>query len=664
MKRISNRGIFFLMILLAVGFSVVTVRTIINGGAIIGVSDDFEVIFSKANTDNYESSVMNDGSTITFSTKNLTEVGDKVSLYYYVLNNSKSYDANVSVSCDVQSTVDGVDYSNYFTIEYDGFKPSETVFIASQESHPGIITITLKKAITDSVSIPFTVTLDASAGERETFGTYHNRTAAEFITSLAESGLSQLATDDPDGNVRYIGANPNNYIQFGGVNWRIIGVFDGRLKIIREEPIGYYSIDSSESSVNNGWGVNEWSQADLMAELNTDFLNKDYSLISDWYDGSDNQKESTFYHSYGLSPAELDYVDDVTWYLGSPNVYDGVVNGNTSGAFNSAEHAYNTERGTTTGLVCPNGDSMCDTVERTTTWYGKVGLMYPSDVMYSSSGYSEYNMTRNDCLNQWAYACSYNSWLTDGTTQWTMTPIAYTNMGYAFGSYYASWSIDGAYRDNAVRPVVYLNPLTSIADSYYGYGTQNYPYVLNYADKDYQFCDMENETCDFDTIGSGISIGDEQFFVIGKQDETHVNLLARYGLSVGNGFTGDIVKQDKSAKGLKAGTTTAIGGNVYDSEAAFQQYDEYMSALGVNTTSRTISNSELESLGCQQYTCQNAPLWVRNMSYYVGEKSCYERYGYEYCSYNYFIEGTYYGTSSNYWGMQNPAIRPVITIEI
>src|SRR5699024_10361697 len=52
---------------------------------------------------------------------------------------------------------------------------------------------------------------------------------------------------------RYIGADPNNYVEFNNEIWRIIGVFtvdDGtgkmeeRLKIIRNESIGNYSWDN------------------------------------------------------------------------------------------------------------------------------------------------------------------------------------------------------------------------------------------------------------------------------------------------------------------------------------------------------------------------------------------------------------------------------------
>ena len=62
-----------------------------------------------------------------------------------------------------------------------------------------------------------------------------------------------MNNDDPDGNVRYMGADPNNYVLFNNELWRIIGVFDvastyggpteKRLKIIRNESIGnYYGI--------------------------------------------------------------------------------------------------------------------------------------------------------------------------------------------------------------------------------------------------------------------------------------------------------------------------------------------------------------------------------------------------------------------------------------
>ena len=36
----------------------------------------------------------------------------------------------------------------------------------------------------------------------------------EKITTLASTDTTNFATDDPDNNIRYIGANPNNYVYF------------------------------------------------------------------------------------------------------------------------------------------------------------------------------------------------------------------------------------------------------------------------------------------------------------------------------------------------------------------------------------------------------------------------------------------------------------------
>ena len=66
---------------------------------------------------------------------------------------------------------------------------------------------------------------------------------------------SEIIEDETnDNNLRFIGADPKNYVWFNDELWRIIGVMnnidDGtgkketRLKIIRNEPIGNYSWDN------------------------------------------------------------------------------------------------------------------------------------------------------------------------------------------------------------------------------------------------------------------------------------------------------------------------------------------------------------------------------------------------------------------------------------
>ena len=77
--------------------------------------------------------------------------------------------------------------------------------------------------------------------------------------SLMNDRLGGTTTDLDGGNIRYYGASPNNYIYFNCSDysnqtsstcetWRIIGVFDGKLKIMRNETIGNYSWDNKNTS--------------------------------------------------------------------------------------------------------------------------------------------------------------------------------------------------------------------------------------------------------------------------------------------------------------------------------------------------------------------------------------------------------------------------------
>ena len=61
------------------------------------------------------------------------------------------------------------------------------------------------------------------------------------------------------GNIRYYGASHNNYIYFNCSDynnqtsdtcelWRIIGVFNNQVKIMRNESIGAYSWDTSSNA--------------------------------------------------------------------------------------------------------------------------------------------------------------------------------------------------------------------------------------------------------------------------------------------------------------------------------------------------------------------------------------------------------------------------------
>jgi len=60
--------------------------------------------------------------------------------------------------------------------------------------------------------------------------TSSSRNIVKYITNLAKTDTTNLAYDDTaDKNLRYIGSNPNNYVEFNGELWRIIGVMNNAI---------------------------------------------------------------------------------------------------------------------------------------------------------------------------------------------------------------------------------------------------------------------------------------------------------------------------------------------------------------------------------------------------------------------------------------------------
>ncbi len=340
-------------------------------------------------------------------------------------------------------------------------------------------------------------------------------TATETITNLA-SGADSSSTDvytvpdktsdsctytlaydgTSDNNLRYVGSNPCNYVKVDNEIWRIIGVMnnidDGtgkketRIKLIRNESIGTYSWDSSESSVNDGYGVNEWSQADLMKLLNPGYESESvggslyYNNSSgNCYSGENNATTACDFTTTGLKTNLKNLVGNTLWNTGTngTNSYESASNG-------LASHFYSYERSSNNGKICTSGTHCNDTVTRTTTWNGKIGLMYPSDYGYATSGGSTSN--RTSCLNKELYNwdgasdCKNNDWLYNSNNwQWTVSPDANSSdASYVFHVSHGDGYVNDYYYANyagLVRPSVYLISKTSILG---GEGTLENPYEI------------------------------------------------------------------------------------------------------------------------------------------------------------------------------------------
>ena len=253
--------------------------------------------------------------------------------------------------------------------------------------------------------------------------------------------FSHPATEQTEAltDYRYIGSDPNNYVTFNDETWRIIGVFsvdDGtgnveeRLKLIRDESIGNMEWDSNYT--------NDWPNATLNTNLN-----------------------SGDYWTNSLSEDAKNMVGDAVWYLGGTSSYQSASNGLTS-------HWYSYERGTTVYSG------------RSTSWTGKVGLMYPSDYGYATSGGT--TTDRNACLNKELYNwdsvsdCYNNDWIFNSAYQWTITPRASSYSSYVFDLGSAGYVTSNTARKTyGVRPVVFLKSNIKIID---GDGSSSNPYIL------------------------------------------------------------------------------------------------------------------------------------------------------------------------------------------
>ena len=313
-------------------------------------------------------------------------------------------------------------------------------------------------------------------------------TAVEYITTLAQTDTTNLAVDEA-GNTRYIGSNPNNYVSVDGDIWRIIGVMknvdDGsgnkedRVKIIRSTSIGNYSWDTSESSINSGYGVNEWSQADLMKLLNPGYESESVGGSLYWnnqsgncYYGSGNSTTSCNFTSTGIKEKLKNMLGNAVWNTGASTTSSQI-----------ASKWYTEERGTRNGKICTSGNYCNDTVKRTTTWTGKVGLMYPSDYGYATSGGS--TTDRATCLNtnlyNWGSSvsdCKNNDWLFNNSYQWTISPYAYSSNADRVFCVRSGGHVNGtaAYYAYGVRPVGYLLSNVGVQS---GDGSLGNPFILS-----------------------------------------------------------------------------------------------------------------------------------------------------------------------------------------
>ena len=286
--------------------------------------------------------------------------------------------------------------------------------------------------------------------------------ATEYITNLLEYDGEGLKKDNtPDQNIRYYGANPNNYVRFNNELWRIIGVFGNNVKLVRSEKLGDLSWDSSESSVNGGWGVNEWSQADLKNYLNTMYYG---GTSVTCYNGQNNQ--TTTCPTGTIDETSKGLIDYHTWNTGAIE-YETTTD---------TIKFYKAERGRLNGKICYGGSPCNDAIIRTTTWTGYIGLPYATDWAYASGeNICETNMQTQDSSN--AYVCKNNNWIYQKSDIRIISsiPNLHTALYVWVVSEIGSIQNANASETHSIFPTLYLKSNVLI-DS--GNGTSSNPYTL------------------------------------------------------------------------------------------------------------------------------------------------------------------------------------------
>lgn len=319
--------------------------------------------------------------------------------------------------------------------------------------------------------------------------------AAEYITLLANTSSEIVNDETADQNLRYIGANPNNYVYFNCQDynnptsdtcelWRIIGVMnnmelaDGTtgqslVKLVRAESIGSFSWDNKSAGIGSSTAVgssgsNDWTDSRLMMLLNPGYETAN-SPIYEYegslyynaksgicYAGDNNATISCDFTSTGLqNDTTRNMIENVVWHLG----------GTISSERTTIEY-YSYERGSETYNN-----------SRNTEWNGKVALSFPSDYGFSTSGGSATN--RETCITQnlrnWdAYEdCYKNSWLSG--SRWLLTPMSsYSHRVYSSNPI-GHVSLNDTRLSLTVFPTIYLSSNVKITS---GDGSSSSPFIL------------------------------------------------------------------------------------------------------------------------------------------------------------------------------------------
>ena len=294
------------------------------------------------------------------------------------------------------------------------------------------------------------------------YGNAVNYVNGLYAYDASSNGLERDTTSDA--NIRYVGANPNNYVEFNGEAWRIIGVFGSNLKLVRDDILTTYSFDNKTTAqgIETDYGTNDWTNSYLRVFLNDYYYGGKTITCHSKTGGSTAPNETiTCPDINKINDTAKSMIQNTTWTLGGTTYKTS----NPPYETYPVNELYESERGT----------QVYSGHATTSTDY--IGLIYPSDYGYASTDASCRQNLRAGLKYTFGGTptCKNNNWLFKGVWYWTISPSS-SNAYRVFRVY-----SDGSLTDNSalfresVRPSLYLKQDVKVVG---GTGTSSDPYTL------------------------------------------------------------------------------------------------------------------------------------------------------------------------------------------
>ena len=244
------------------------------------------------------------------------------------------------------------------------------------------------------------------------YGNAVNYVNGLYAYDASSNGLERDTTSDA--NIRYVGANPNNYVEFNGEAWRIIGVFGSNLKLVRDELLTTYSFDNKTTvqGIDSNYGTNDWTKSYLREFLN-DYYYGGKTITCHSKTGGSTAPNATITcpDINKINDTAKSMIQNTTWTLGGTTYKTS----NPPHETYPVNELYESERGT----------QVYSGHATTSTDY--IGLIYPSDYGYASTDAScRQNLWSGVTYTNNTYGggatCKNNNWLFKGVWYWTISP--------------------------------------------------------------------------------------------------------------------------------------------------------------------------------------------------------------------------------------------------